>query len=121
MDGVCKGTLKGAKTICPAVIVIANFGHLPVKLQAFSPLAKITQSDELQMFPLQDCLSVTNGWPVVERIDHIENIDLSHLPEKYKNRYKSLLRANADVFLKNDTAEVCLLESDLRIQIGSQP
>ena len=51
---MCKGTSKGAKTIC--TVVIANFGHIPVKLPAFSPLAKITRSDEVQMFPLEDDL-----------------------------------------------------------------
>ena len=54
------------------------------------------------MFPLQDCLTVTNGRPRLEKIDHIKNIDLSHLPENYRLRYKSLLRANADVFSRND-------------------
>ena len=38
----------------------------------------------------------------MERINHIKNIDLSHPLEKYKSRYKSLLRANVDLFSRND-------------------
>ena len=91
MDGVCKETVKNGQPVCP--IILANFSHLPVKLSAYSPLAKVSRSSELQMFPLQDCLTVTNGRPRLEKIDHIENIDLSHLPENYRPRYKSLLRA----------------------------
>ena len=48
IDGMCKGVSSGTKTICP--VVVANFGHLPVKLSAFSPLARLTRSEELQMF-----------------------------------------------------------------------
>ena len=100
MDGVCKGTIRNGQPVCP--IVMANFSHLPIKLSAYSPLAKIADSSNLQMFPLQDCLTITNGRPRLEKIDHVENIDLSHLPEQYQQRYKSLLRANADVFSRND-------------------
>ena len=75
----------------------------PIKLSAHSPLAKIADSSsELQMFPLQECLTITNGRPRLEKIDHVEKIDLSHLPEPYRQRYKSLLRANADVFSRKD-------------------
>ena len=62
----------------------------------------MANSSDLQMFPLQDCLTITNGRPRLEKIDHIENIVLSHLPEQYRQHYKSLLRANADVFSRND-------------------
>ena len=96
MDGVCKGAVRNGQPVCP--IVIAIFSHLPIRLTAYSPLAKVANSSDLQMFPLQDCLTITNGRPRLEKIDHIEYIDLSHLPEQYRQRYKSLLRANADVF-----------------------
>ena len=74
MDGICKVTIRNGKPVCP--VIIANFSHLPVKLSAFSLLAKVSRSNDLQMFPLQDCLSVKNGRPRLEKIDHIENIDL---------------------------------------------
>ena len=100
MDGVCKGTVRNGQPVCP--IVLANFSHLPVKLTAYSPLAKVSSSSELQMFSLQGCLTVTNGRPQLEKIDHIKNINLSHLPEQYRSRYKSLLRENADVISRNN-------------------
>ena len=100
MDGVCKGTIRHGQPVCP--IVMANFSHLPIKLSAHSPLAKISDSSELQIFPLQECLMITNGRPRLEKIDHVDKIDLSHLPEPYRQRYKSLLRANADVFSRDD-------------------
>ena len=59
MDGVCKGTVKNGQPVCP--IILANFSHLPLKLLAYSPLAKVSRSSNLQIFPLQDCLTVTNG------------------------------------------------------------
>ena len=65
---------------------MANFSHLPIKLTAYSPLATISNSTELQIFPLQDCLVVNNERPRLEKIDHVEKIDLSHLPEKYRQR-----------------------------------
>ena len=105
MDGLCKGTIKNGRPVCP--LVMANFSHLPIKLNAYSPLATISNSTDLQIFPLQDCLMVNNERPRLERIDHVEKIDLSHLPENYRQRYKSLLRANADVFSRNDL-DVCL-------------
>ena len=61
MDGVCKGTVRNGQPVCP--ISLANFSHLSVKLSAYSPLAKVSSSSDLQMFPLQDCLTVTNGRP----------------------------------------------------------
>ena len=100
MDGVCKGTVRNGKPVCP--VIIANFSHLTVKLSAYSPLAKVSRSSDLQMFSLQDCLTVTNGRPQLKKIDHIVNIDLSRLPEHYQPSCKSLLRANADVFSRND-------------------
>ena len=67
MDGMCKGFKQGTKSVCP--VVVANFGQLPIKLPAFSSLAKLTRSDDLQMFLLKDCLTVTNEQPRHERID----------------------------------------------------
>ena len=49
MDGVCKGMVRNGQPVCP--IVIANFSHLPIKLSAYSPLAKMADNSDLQMFP----------------------------------------------------------------------
>ena len=100
MDGLCKGTVKNGSPVCP--LVLANFSHLPVRLAAYSPLATVADGGDLQIFPLQECLVINNDRPRLENIDHVEKIDLSHLPDQYRQRYKSLLRANADVFSRND-------------------
>ena len=100
MDGVCKGPIKNGQPVCP--IIMANFSHLPIKLSAYSPLAKMADSSELQMFPLQDCLTITNGRPRLEKIDHVENIDLSHLPEQYQQRISPYYGLTPMFFFRND-------------------
>lgn len=100
MNGICKTHKKGYQNVCP--IIMANFSHIPVKIQAYNTLLRLTRSDNWQTFPIEECLNITNGRPRIEKIDHIDKIDLSHLPDCYVGRYKSLLRANADVFSGND-------------------
>ena len=56
----------------------------------------------MKITPLAQCLNINTERPTIINTAHVDQIDLSHLPEKFRQRYRTLLRSYADVFSKND-------------------
>ena len=67
-----------------------------------TPIATLTSDPLLKINPLSACLSISSDKPTIIDTSHIEKLDLSHIPTRYKSNYLSLLRSSADVFSKND-------------------
>lgn len=50
--------------------------------------------------PLSQCLNIHCNIPKISETSHVDSIDLKHIPDSYKPRYKELLQNY--VFSKND-------------------
>ena len=100
-EGICvmEGIVSVEDRQCNAVF--ANFTHLPVSVPAYSSVAKL-HIGPLTAMPLASCLASQPAKPVVRSVDHLERIDLSHIPVSYQARYRSLLNKYGDVFSKSD-------------------
>ena len=101
MDGVTNSFTHPDTHDPVCLVILANFSHLPIRIPANTPLAVLTSDPHLKIKPLSSCLSISNDKPKIVDTDHIEKLDLSHIPNQHKPRYLSLLRSYADVFSKN--------------------
>ena len=73
MEGIISSTNN---TCCP---VFANFGHLPVTIEANTPLGTVTSDPDLEAIPLSQCLAISNRQSVTDN-SHLKNVKLDHLP-----------------------------------------
>ena len=67
-------------------------------------------NDDIHIFLIKECLNITKGRPRFQNIDHVDRIDLSHLPEHYVEHYKSLLMENTDIFSLVMTSTLIIAE-----------
>ena len=100
-QSVClmEGIISSTNNTCRPVF--ANFGHLPVTIEANTPLGTVTSDPELEAIPLSQCLAISNRQSVTDN-SHLKNVKLDHLPREYHTRYHKLLSSYSDVFSKND-------------------
>ena len=100
-DGVCvmEGIVSVKNSKCNAVF--ANFTHLPISVPAYSSVARL-HVGPLTAMPIASCLASQPAKPVLHSVDHLQHINLSHIPAHYQERYRSLLNKYGDVFSKSD-------------------
>ena len=101
MEGITSST-KDKEGGFSCMIVIANFSHLPVRLPAYTPLCKLSIDSKMICTPLAQCLAVNDSTPRILDTAHVDQISLDHIPARWKENYRSLLRSYADVFSKDD-------------------
>ena len=97
MEGVV--TSSSAKLF---TAVLANFHHLPVKLIRYDKVGRLHIDD---LMNVQQCLAIHDGKPQLtspKDFNHVDKIPLDHIPLKFQNEYRVLLRSYADMFSKND-------------------
>ena len=97
MDGTANSFLHPTSKQHSCNVIMANFSHLLIQIPANTPIATITSNPNLKVKPLSACLSVSSDRPTIVDTSHVDKLDLSHIPPKYKPNYLSLLRSYADV------------------------
>ena len=101
-QSVClmEGIISSTNNTCRPVF--ANFGHLPVTIEANTQLGTVTSDPGLEAIPLSQCLAISTTRQNVPDHSHLKHVKLDHLPREYQTRYHKLLSNYADVFSKND-------------------
>ena len=100
MEGVV--TSSSAKSF---TAVLTNFHHLPVKLTRYDKVGRLHIDDLMTAQPINQCLAIHNGKPLLaspKDFNHVDKIPIGHIPHKFQNDYRALLRSCADVFSQND-------------------
>jgi hypothetical protein len=100
MDGLCSTTDTEGVSVAP--VLLANHGHLPVKLEAGTVVGLVDHHTP-SSFPLDAVLAIRPLDPTRHTSPaHVDKIDLTAIPSSYRPNYKNLLSSFADVFSKND-------------------
>ena len=94
-----EGIVSVQQSRCNAVF--ANFTHLPISVPAYSSVARL-HTGPLTAMPTASCLASHPAKPVLHSVDHLQRIDLSHIPSHYQELYRSLIHKYGDVFSKSD-------------------
>ena len=99
MDGICSTHESDSAHIAP--VLLANYGHLPVKLDA-GTIVGLVDHQTPSSFPLHTVLSIQTLATRPTPSPHIDKIDLTAIPPSYRSDYKRLLQSFSDVFSCND-------------------
>ena len=100
MDGLC--STQDTEGVSVASVLLANHGHLPVKLEAGTVVGLVDHQTP-SSFPLDAVLAIQPTDPSNQRRSaHVDKIDLCAIPPSYRPDYKKLLHSFSDVFSRND-------------------
>ena len=94
-----EGIVSVQQSKCNAVF--ANFTHLPISVPAYTSAAQLHTS-LLTAMPIDSCPASHPNKLVLNLVDHLQRIDLSHIPSHYQERYRLLIHKYGDVFSKSD-------------------
>ena len=100
-EGVCvmEGIVSVQQSKC--IAVFANFTHLPISVPAYASVAQL-HTGPLTALPIASCLASHPAKLVLTSVDHLQRIDLSHIPSHYQEKYWSLIHKYGDIFSKSD-------------------
>ena len=79
-----------------------NISQQTILLPKKAPLAQLLKCAENTCKPVSEVFTILNNKATLTDISHLKNIDLTHVPSKYLDKYKTLLTNFADVFSKHD-------------------
>ena len=99
---LCLDGVVGRNNSIGSTLVI-NKGNRHIKIEKNTPLGQIHYYPDSSFRAYHEVFSVSkDNQPVLRDVSHVNNINLSHVPELYRSRYQSLLIKYADVFSKHD-------------------
>ena len=99
LEGVC--VMEGIVSVqnSKGNALSANFTHLPISVPAYTSVAQL-HTGPLTALPNASCLVSHPAKPDLNSVDHIQRIDLSHIPSHCQEKYWSLIHKYGDVFFQ---------------------
>ena len=86
MDGVID-----SNGLDKCAVVVLNISQQAVQIPKKAPLAQLLKCAENTCKPVSEVFTILNNKARLMDVSHLRNIDLTHVPSKYLNDYKTLL------------------------------